>query len=363
MVINVLAGAPHPVNEKQSISLLLIEGSSSWAHRVKDLAVASFGGHVGVETAATVDDALSRLNTSSFDVCLLDYTLGKAGELQAIASAAHPNLVFMGEARKDWIYEALRHGAQDYIPKDRFDSFELAKCLAFAMMRKARTASLQAAALRDPLTGLGNRALFSEQFHTLAEQSRRASEILGLVFMDVDGLKPVNDNFGHAAGDSVLQMVTERILENTRSGDVIARIGGDEFAALLPRVDGREGIARVVEGISSAIASNPFVVGSNNLQVGLSCGVALFPEDGDGLEQLMHVADERMYAVKKSKRGIRPVHPPHHSNREAAKVGAVDVCPTCGNTLTQVGEADEAVWWCQGGCWKVWQVAALERPS
>ena len=161
-----------------------------------------------------------------------------------------------------------------------------------------REAELSASALRDSLTGLGNRQLFREQAGKLIQQAKRAQAQVGMVFMDVDGLKPVNDSHGHHAGDQLLQQVARRILTRTRESDVVARLGGDEFVALLPGIEGAQMVNRVASDLTNAIGQTAFEVAGHTIHVGMSCGTAVFPRDSDDVDELVRIADLRMYEHK-----------------------------------------------------------------
>ena len=117
--------------------------------------------------------------------------------------------------------------------------------------------------------------------------------------IDLDKFKPVNDNFGHAAGDELLKAVGTRIRQQVRESDTVARVGGDEFLVILPDVGTREGALAVAQKIVVAIAT-PFELGSQHhkVQIGASVGVAMYPTDGSGAEGLLKFADDAMYSAK-----------------------------------------------------------------
>jgi len=154
----------------------------------------------------------------------------------------------------------------------------------------------------DPLTGLNNRAGFFE----LAGECFESDDdtLVGLLFIDVDGLKIVNDQFGHAIGDRVLSEVANRIRASMRPLDVIGRIGGDEFAVLVTGMGSTRVIRQVGERLAAAISFSPVVVGSIELRVTAAVGVATGTTSTIDLDQLMSVADSAMYQDKFSR--LRP---------------------------------------------------------
>ncbi|TAJ13527.1 MAG: diguanylate cyclase [Planctomycetota bacterium] len=152
-------------------------------------------------------------------------------------------------------------------------------------------------ATHDALTGVPNRALLHDRAEQALANTLRAGESVGLLYLDLDGFKQVNDELGHAAGDRVLVAVAQRLRPLLREGDTLARLGGDEFAVLLPRMESRAGAELVAERVLAAFAQ-PFARGTQPTQLGCSIGIAVAPEDGDTVEALMHRADEAMYAAK-----------------------------------------------------------------
>ncbi|MGC2526893.1 MAG: GGDEF domain-containing protein [Candidatus Acidiferrum sp.] len=163
---------------------------------------------------------------------------------------------------------------------------------------------LQLNAVTDPLTGLYNRRLFGESFEKELNRARRYGSPLGLVILDLHRFKEVNDKHGHPRGDEVLRVVAATLKKALRTSDSAFRIGGDEFALLLPQTDAAQALA-----LSRRIGS-VFTESIAHLQMGVSVsmdhGVATFPQDGDQADQLIHVADERLYRSKHANHGKPP---------------------------------------------------------
>jgi diguanylate cyclase (GGDEF)-like protein len=173
------------------------------------------------------------------------------------------------------------------------------RCLAADLA--ARERQLRYQAFHDPLTGLANRALFADRLeHALALHARSGRPV-GLVFVDLDGFKAVNDTFGHAAGDDLLARVAERVAGVTRAGDTVARLGGDEFAVLLE--DGDDPV-RSAERIAGALARG-FALAGGTCAVRASIGVtALGPDDVPAsADDLLARSDAAMYAAKRAGKG------------------------------------------------------------
>ena len=157
-------------------------------------------------------------------------------------------------------------------------------------------------AFHDPLTGLPNRALLLDRLeHGLAFAERQA-ERLGVMFIDLDRFKHINDSLGHDVGDGLLQEVARRLSQCLRQSDTVARMGGDEFVILLEHVDEPETYASLAKKIIASLGA-PMTLGGHTLQVGASIGISCFPEDGADVVTLMKHADAAMYAAKSAGRG------------------------------------------------------------
>jgi len=149
----------------------------------------------------------------------------------------------------------------------------------------------------DTLTGLPNRALLSDRLEQALHTAKRNQEHLGLIFLDLDKFKPVNDDYGHATGDLLLQEVATRISNCLRESDTVARIGGDEFIVLLPTIDSQNDAFMVAEKIRHAL-NLPFNCQKHMLSIAASLGVASYPEHGEDEISLAKSADIAMYYAK-----------------------------------------------------------------
>jgi diguanylate cyclase (GGDEF)-like protein len=155
---------------------------------------------------------------------------------------------------------------------------------------------LQVNAVTDPLTGLYNRRLFGEGFEKELNRARRYGLPLGLVMLDLHRFKEVNDKHGHPAGDEVLRAAAATLKKALRTSDSAFRIGGDEFAVLLPQTDAEQALAlsrRIETVFAETLQSLPLSV-----NVSMDHGVSTFPQDGEQADQLIRVADERLYRLK-----------------------------------------------------------------
>ena len=156
---------------------------------------------------------------------------------------------------------------------------------------------VQHMALHDALTGLPNRNMLQEQLKHCLAKAERDSEIMALIFLDLDRFKKINDHLGHHVGDKVLVEVAQRLREAMRTSDIVARLGGDEFVILLPTITAQADGERVAEKILSLFVE-PLLVADQELRVSPSIGLALYPQHGRDAITLMRHADMAMYQAK-----------------------------------------------------------------
>ena len=162
---------------------------------------------------------------------------------------------------------------------------------------RARTEQLFRQANYDALTHLPNRAYFTQTIEQTLKDAEGAQAEFALLFLDLDGFKPINDTYGHAAGDELLRLVAARLVSSVRDYDFVARLGGDEFVILLRDVVDQE----IIETISRRLiteVSRPYWVNGRSVQVSTSVGITEYPRDGKTVNQLMERADQALYVAK-----------------------------------------------------------------
>ncbi len=157
-------------------------------------------------------------------------------------------------------------------------------------------------ALHDGLTSLPNRAYFIQQLRTAMAEAMQQHQPLAVLFLDLDGFKPINDTHGHATGDELLRIVAARLTRTVRARDRVSRLGGDEFACLLAGVPSREQLEHLVNKLRDAVQA-PCRIGDITLAVRVSVGIAVAPKDGDTADALLAKADTAMYHAKRQHSG------------------------------------------------------------
>ncbi|MEM5314046.1 sensor domain-containing diguanylate cyclase [Paraburkholderia sp. JHI869] len=182
----------------------------------------------------------------------------------------------------------------------------MSELIAAAMFHAARheTSELYLRATHDALTGLPNRALFYDRLRQSVDLAVRSSGGLGVLNLDMDGLKPINDRYGHRAGDAAIRETATRIARQSRRVDTAARVGGDEFAVILPGIAGRRDAETYSRRLVETVGE-PFEFEGHRIDLGVSVGVAILPEDGTEMTALIEYADRSMYETKRERKQMR----------------------------------------------------------
>ncbi|MGV7207313.1 diguanylate cyclase domain-containing protein [Oxalobacteraceae bacterium A2-2] len=200
---------------------------------------------------------------------------------------------------------ALEAGARDFISKP-FDLLEVHKrihnMLEVRLLYKELaqySKKQQELALHDPLTGLPNRRLLEDRIATVLQHAARQQNKAAVMYLDLDGFKPVNDTYGHAYGDEILKQVAQRLVGCSRKEDTVARVGGDEFVIVMGDInamgDAQEPANKLIEAVSE-----PYVVNGVTLKLSTSIGIAIFPDHADRVDALIASADAALYDAKRA---------------------------------------------------------------
>src|SRR3984885_10317289 len=162
---------------------------------------------------------------------------------------------------------------------------------------KEREAQAQRLADRDDLTGLYNRRRMLELLESSITEAKQQWQCVGLLFIDLNGFKAINDEYGHVAGDKILTTVALRIAARVRTGDFVCRYGGDEFVVILPSVPDAAAVTRVADTIRERVAL-PYWIKGQEQHLTAAIGESTYPHGGSSAEELLHRADQAMYRLK-----------------------------------------------------------------
>ena len=274
-----------------------------------------------VEEAENGKAALDALETCQPDAILLDVLMPEMDGfevcrvLRELPQGRHvPVMIMTGLDDLESINHAFEVGATDFITKPinyavlvHRVRYLLRTMQVFENLRRSEK-EIHHLAFYDALTNLPNRRLFSDRLQQAIESARRGQNLAGVLFIDLDNFKRINDTFGHSIGDKLLKTVASQIVNCLRHSDSVcrgmddeqisvARLGGDEFTVLLSRLDKAEDAARVARRILDAV-SMPFLLGVEEVVVTPSIGISVFPYDGDDVEEIVKNADTAMYHAK-----------------------------------------------------------------
>ena len=199
---------------------------------------------------------------------------------------------------------ARNWAASSYLELEVFDA-QAALAQARAELAGTQAGERQARhlAAHDALTSLPNRSRFCERLAQALGPQRPAHGRVAVLYIDLDGFKPINDEHGHAVGDEVLRIVAMRMTRAVRADDMVSRLGGDEFACLVTDRLDRAQLTRLAGKLFDAIAA-PLTLGELRMAVSPSIGIAVCPEDGDAAADLLRLADAAMYCAKRTRSGF-----------------------------------------------------------
>lgn len=288
------------------LSILIVEDDEDYAQYLEAMLPIVVGVNK-IDIAATVDEAKKLLREQPYHVCFLDYRLPDGTGLDVLrdplARDVGSAFIFLTAHSENQVArEALELGAMDFLIKARFNDFDLEKAISYSLYRKTKEQEMRTAALHDPLTGLGNRTLFDEQMKALCGHAQRSGDRIAVIFIDLDGFKPINDTHGHAVGDEVLIEVAHRLKRLGRKSDLPARLGGDEFAMILSGIPQRDAAEKVVEKVRTALSIEPVETEAGAIAISASVGVALYPDAGENVVDVLKAADDAMYSDKSRKK-------------------------------------------------------------
>ncbi|MFQ6332239.1 putative bifunctional diguanylate cyclase/phosphodiesterase [Methylophilus sp. 3sh_L] len=265
--------------------------------------------------ASTAVSALKLYEENHFDIVLLDYRLPDMDCLDVLSQLTQHTekqaavVILTGMEDNETIERnCIFAGAQDFLLKKELSERHLTKALVHAQARHALNNKLiethkrlKYLAENDPMTGLSNRYYFEEHLRNALQRAHRLHVQLGLIYLDIDNFKLVNDSLGHDSGDHLLKQVAQRLQEVVREGDIVCRLGGDEFAIIVHDLENETLIGALSQRVIEKIRE-PFTLNQTEQFITCSIGIATFPRCATTAEDMLKRADLAMYHAKREGR-------------------------------------------------------------
>lgn len=310
------------MNNSEKIKVLLIEDNPGDARLLEIMLSEVERNPVVLQHVSTLNAALEYLHPQHTDLILLDLSLPDGNGLESIKKIQNvdhslPIIILTGLDSQDFALTTVHHGAQDYLIKGQGDGHLMIRAIRYAIERKQIEHRLTSLAHFDSLTGLANREYFNITLERSIQQCERKTQTLGLMFLDLDHFKEINDTLGHLSGDQLLVSVAERLKGCVRNVDFIARLGGDEFTIILEAVQSPKIIMSIAEKILHQL-SKPFQLSEREVFISSSIGITIFPDDSKNAHDLLKYADVAMYQAKNKGRNNFQFYTPE-LNDEAVK--------------------------------------------
>lgn len=288
---------------KHSKPVLVVSGDVDEQEKLRQCAARYTAEFPLVRYADTFADALQAIREQLPACCIVDYQIDGVSTQENLKrlrkefpDATLPVIVMVAAEHEEQVAEFIHNGAQGYLIKEAITP----PTLHGAILTALRSSSLQKQVTHlehyDPLTGLLNRTLFMNRLDLAVKRCDRYADSCALLYVNLDGFKPVNDSYGLVVGDALLQAVAERIKRNCRSTDSAARSNADEFVLLLEHIDSHAG-HKVAEKLLRALAE-PYEIDGQSLLVNASVGLALYPDTANSADDLIKQADQALVQAK-----------------------------------------------------------------
>lgn len=293
--------------------LLLVETDPAKREQLLGLCHAQTSAPLQVEICTRPRDAITRLANGNFQACLLPNDLSLLQEARRAANNTLYLLISDGTTPQQ-DSAAIEDGADDVLAFSSLDAEQLQRALINAALRRTSGEKLAQLARQDPLTGLGNRALLEDELQRMIIRGQRSPTGFALLYIDLDYFKQINDSFGHGLGDLLLAVIANRLRRTMRQDDLIARIGGDEFVALLNDLHDPNDAALIASKIIHTL-SEPITLSGHHLLISASVGIATFPTHGTTAAELLQHADQALYRAKANGRNAYAFYSPQEETQ------------------------------------------------
>lgn len=283
--------------------------------------------HYNIDVAHSVKMGLTIAENKKFDVILLDYQMPEVDGIEMIIEMrAKPELgdtaiVVISASQESTIaLNCIEAGAQDFIPKNQITEVKLNQAIIHSRKRFEMEQKMFASYLnvknmseRDFLTGIHNRNYFDENLKLIITNHKKSELSVGMLILDLDNFKHINDSMGHEAGDILLKEVVSRIKLCLRDNDGFARLGGDEFVITLHAISSLNEIRIVADRVLNSF-NKQFTLNNKKINCGVSIGAALYPNDAKNSEALLKCADIAMYRAKQQGKNTICFYKSHYQN-------------------------------------------------
>ncbi|MBL4832766.1 MAG: EAL domain-containing protein [Pseudomonas sp.] len=276
--------------------VLLVEADPDKRKNLLELLQSVGGLPLSVEVCTRPKEATNRLASSQYRYCLMPEDVAL---LRDVRRVAQPTLCLMirDDDSPELDSQAINDGADAVLLRDGLTAASLQRALLHAGWRRQSGGKLAQQAKQDPLTGLGNRAMLEEELDRLLLRGKRSHTSFALLYIDLDYFKQINDSFGHGLGDLLLAVIANRLRRTMRDADLITRIGGDEFVALLNDLHDANDAALIAGKIIHTL-SEPITLNGHHLLISASVGIATHPQHGGTAQELLAHADQALYRAK-----------------------------------------------------------------
>ncbi|MGO9378890.1 MAG: diguanylate cyclase [Dissulfurispiraceae bacterium] len=293
-------------NYLNTITLLLVEDDRADAELLKDALSSLRYITVNLLCANSLSSAFTYMDDGQLDVIISDLGLPDSQGLSTLVKISEkvpevPVIVLTGYDDEELAVGALKSGAQDYLVKGQIDINILYRSIRYSIERNRLIQQLKSISITDELTGLYNRRGFLMLARKQLELAARINKTMWLIYMDVDSMKWINDNLGHQEGDNALRDTANILKRTFRESDILARIGGDEFAVIALE-DSKTGADSMISRISADMASFN-AQGTRTYQLSVSMGAVACDTRADcDISTLLSMADKLMYEQKITKK-------------------------------------------------------------
>ncbi|WP_044839700.1 putative bifunctional diguanylate cyclase/phosphodiesterase [Thalassomonas viridans] len=312
---------------EKTLHVLIVDDDDVDRERLRRMLNSSLD-RIQLEEATSADQALSVLPKQVWDCIFLDYHLGESSgldllqEIRARISTPCAVILVTGLGGENIAAAAMREGVSDYLIKYQMDEKQLIRSLMGAVHRADIERQMHELAHYDTLTHLASRTLLTDRLQQTIKRSKRSQKLAALAFIDLDNFKPVNDTWGHAAGDQVLIEISQRLVHGARASDTVARLGGDEFVLLLNDLLSDDECEKLLQRIHKILIQPIILPDDIEIRVTASIGVTMIRDENLDADTILRQADQTMYRVKNTGRNHLKFFDPEAEKRLQARQNA-----------------------------------------